>query len=156
MSDYKRQLLEKQKLRAQYNIREKQLVNAYKKATRLPGKTSDNLIQMLERRLDAFVLRAGFAPTIFSARQYVSHGHFQVNGKKVTIPSYVLSPNDVVSVKPKSQKLIMFANVLDSASPPEYISLAKENWSATLVSMPNVQDIPVICDVLQIVELYSK
>ena len=119
MSDYKRQLLEKQKLRAQYNIREKQLVNLYQKASRMSGKGGDNLLQMLERRLDAFVLRSGFAPTIYAARQYVSHGHFQVNGKKVTIPSYLVSPNDVVSIKARSRKLAMFANVLDSASPPE-------------------------------------
>ncbi len=156
MSDYKRQLLEKQKLRAQYNIREKQLVNFYKRASRMSGRTGDNLLQMLERRLDAFVLRSGFASTIYAARQYVSHAHFEVNGKRVTIPSYLVGPNDVVSVRSKSRKLLMFANVLDSASPPEYISLAKEEMSATLVSVPPVQDIPVICDVSQVIEFYSR
>ena len=156
MSDYKRQLLEKQKLRAQYNIREKQLRLYYKKSSRMSGKSGDNLLQMLERRLDAVVLRSGFASTIFAARQYVSHGHFQVNGKKVTIPSYIVSPNDVVSVKPRSRKLVMFANVLDSASPQPYLSLAKEDMSSTLINVPAVEEIPVICDVSQVVEFYSR
>ena len=156
MSDYKRQLLEKQKLRAQYNVREKQLRLFYERASKLPGKSGDNLLQMLERRLDAFVLRAGFAPTIFAARQLVSHAHFQVNGKKVNIPSYVLSANDVVSLKPKSRKLAIFANVLDSVSPPEYITLAKEEMSATLVTVPRAEDIPIICDISQVVEFYSR
>jgi small subunit ribosomal protein S4 len=143
MSDYKRQLLEKQKLRAQYNIRERQLRNYYRKAVSMRGKSGDHLLQMLERRLDA-------------ARQYVSHGHFQVNGKRVVTPSYVVSPNDIVALKAKSRKLTVFANVMDAASPPSYISLNKEEMSASLISLPNIEDISVIFDISQVVEFYSR
>lgn len=156
MSDYKRQLIEKQKLRAQYNIREQQLRNYFKKAIAKPGKSGDHLLRMLETRLDAIVLRAGFAPTIYAARQYVSHAHFQINGKRVTSPAHTVKPNDVISVKPKSRKLAMFANVLDSASPPPYISLNKEEISASLISTPAIEDIPVIFDISQVVEFYSR
>ena len=156
MSDYKKQLLEKQKLRAQYNIRERQLRNYYKKAIAKTGKSGDHLLQMLETRIDSLVMRAGFASTIYAARQYVSHAHFQINGKRVTSPSHTVKPNDIISVKPKSRKLVMFANVLDSASPPPYISLNKEEMSASLVSMPAVEDIPIIFDISLVVEFYSR
>jgi small subunit ribosomal protein S4 len=156
MSDYKRQMLEKQKLRAQYNIRERQLRAYYEKAVRKPGRSGDHLLQMLERRLDAVVFRAGFAPTIYAARQYVSHAHFQVNGKRVTTASFVVKPNDIVSIKPKSRKMVVFANILDSASPPPYISLNKEEMSASFIGLPTIEDIPVIFDISQVVEFYSR
>ena len=156
MSDYKRQLVEKQRLRAQYNIREKQLRLYYKKATRMKGRAGDNLLQILERRLDAIVLRSGFASTVYAARQYATHGHFQVNGKRVNVPSYIVEPNDVISVKPKSRALLIFKDVLDSASPPPYLSVAKDDMSVTLLNIPSVEEIPVLCDVSQVVEFYSR
>jgi small subunit ribosomal protein S4 len=156
MSDYKKQLLEKQKLRAQYNIRERQLRNYFRKAISKPGKSGDHLLRMLETRLDSLVLRSGFASTIYAARQYVSHAHFQINGKRVTSPSHTVKPNDVISVKPRSRKCVMFANVLDSASPPPYISLNKDEMSASLVGTPAIEDIPVIFDISQVVEFYSR
>jgi ribosomal protein S4 len=95
MSVYKTQLFEKQKIRFQYNISERQMRNYYIKASTQHGNTGDNLIHLLECRLDAVTLRSGFAPTIYAARQAVGHGHILVNGKKVNIPSYQVKPNDV-------------------------------------------------------------
>ena len=103
-SDYGVQLLEKQRLRFQYNVSESQLRKAYKQATRMPGSTGDNLVQLLETRMDCLVLRAGLAPTIYAARQYVTHGHFRLNGKKATIPSQRLKVGDVITVREKSQQ----------------------------------------------------
>lgn len=105
LSDYGRQLLEKQRLRLQYNVHERQMRNYFREASRLAGNTGDNLIQLLESRLDALVYRAGFAPTIYAARQYVRHGHIEVNGKKVDIPSYRVKPNDVIQVREKVASL---------------------------------------------------
>ena len=98
VSEYKKQLVEKQRLRAQYNVSERQLQNTFAEATRKEGHTGVALLQLLEMRLDAVVLRAGFARTIFAARQAVSHGHFTVNGKRSTIPSRRLQPGDVVAL----------------------------------------------------------
>src|SRR5690606_2423411 len=102
-SEYHKQLLEKQRLRAQYGISESQLRALYRKATRLRGNTGERLLQLLERRLDAVALRAGFAPTIFAARQLVAHGHFDVNGRRSTVPSHRIQPTDVITLRPKSR-----------------------------------------------------
>src|SRR5690242_14706960 len=99
-SDYQVRLLEKQRLRHQYNISEAQMRRAYDDAHRGEGKTGENLVSLLERRLDAVVHRAGFTRTIYQARQLVAHGHFQVDGKKVDRPGYRLKPGQVVTVKP--------------------------------------------------------
>jgi small subunit ribosomal protein S4 len=107
-SAYKEQLLEKQRLRAQYNVSEKQMRIYFAKARQRSGLTSVNLIQLLESRLDAVVLHGGLAITIYAARQYVSHGHIQVNGRKVNIPSYQLKPGDEVSVRRRSRHLDCF------------------------------------------------
>jgi len=125
MSDYARQLLEKQKLRFQYNVSERQMVNYFKKASRFTGNTGDILLQLLESRLDALVYRAGFAPTIYAARQLVTHGHILVNGKRVNVPSYNVRPNSVVSVKESSRKIPMIMDSLRLVQPPPYIELAK-------------------------------
>ena len=105
-SDYKVRLLEKQRLRAQYDVSERQLVRAYERASKVQGKTGEALIIELERRLDALVLRSGIARTIYQARQMVTHGHIQVNGKKVSIPSYRVLPGKEVRVDPSSRELI--------------------------------------------------
>lgn len=155
-SDYANQLLEKQRLRFQYNIHERQMQNYMKKASGLTGNTGINLMQILERRLDAFVLRAGFAKTIYAARQYVRHRHILVNGRRVDIPSYLLSPNDVVSVRPQSRKLECFQEALRLGRAPAYINLSKPEMSAQLLYLPQREEIPVICNVNFVVEYYNR
>lgn len=156
MSDYKRQLLEKQKLRAQYNIHERQMRNYYRKASRKTGSTADNLIQLLESRLDAMVLRGGLARTIYQARQFVNHGHIAVNGKRVDIPSYQVRTGDVVSVVEGSRKIPGFTQSLRSARPPGYVSLSKPDLAVTLLNLPLRDDVQVICEISQVIEYYSR
>ena len=105
LSDYAKQLLEKQRLRLQYNLHERQMTNYIKKASRIQGNKVDILVQLLEQRLDSLVYRAGLARSIYAARQYVRHGHILINGKKVDMPAYAVQPNDVITVKEKSRKL---------------------------------------------------
>jgi small subunit ribosomal protein S4 len=156
VSDYKKQLVEKQKLRLQYNISEKQMLNYYKKSTRRTGNTSDNLATMLETRLDSLVFRGGLARTIYAARQYVNHGHIEVNGKRVNIPSYQVKVNDVVSVRSKSRKIEMFNDAVKSARPPEYLSISKPELSVSLLSQPEREKIPVVCEFSLVIEYYSR
>jgi small subunit ribosomal protein S4 len=156
MSDYGRQLLEKQRLRYQYNIPEKQLRNYFKKALSKHGNTGDILIRMLETRLDACVLRAGLAKTIYAARQYVSHEHFQVNGVKVKSPGFQLKPGDTLQVKEGSRKLACFREALSQAVPPVYLQVSKDELKAQLVSLPKREEIPVECDLGQVIEFYSR
>ena len=156
-SVYGRQLLEKQRLRFQYNVSERQMRNYFRKALRSKGKTGEVLVQFLESRLDAIVLRAGFARTIFAARQYVGHGHIEVNGKRVDIPSYQVKPGDVISVKEKSRKLAPILEAMASVSPPQkYVERDWINMRATFAYLPTREEIPVIADENAIVEFYSK
>ncbi|MFC4333712.1 30S ribosomal protein S4 [Salininema proteolyticum] len=160
-SDYKNQLMEKQRLRAQYNISEKQLRNAYEEATRRPGKTGEVLVQILESRLDAFVLRAGFARTVYQARQFVNHGHFTVNGRKVDIPSYRLKPGDFVQVKKGSRSSAAFEAAAAGewaaeGQTPAYIEAHLSGLIARFLSVPERSQVPVVCDEQLIVEFYSK
>ena len=151
------QLLEKQRLRFQYNISEKQLVRAYKTATRMPGSTGDNLLQILETRMDALVLRAGFAPTIYAARQMVTHGHFMLNGKKATIPSMRLKPGDVITVRERSRKSPLFATeILPRGEVAKYMTFDVNKLSARFESVPSREEIPVICAEHLVVEFYSR
>lgn len=155
-SDYAVQLLEKQRLRFQYNVSERYLQQAFARATRRPGATGEVLIQLLERRLDTLVLRAGFAPTIFAARQYVTHGHFLVNGRKATIPSQRLTPGDVISVRPRSRTMVMF-NELRTSAPVSPFMLNEDGGMAARFSyLPERHEIPVICDLQLVVEFYSR
>lgn len=117
-SDYGKQLMEKQRLRLQFNISEKQMVNYYKKATKITGNTADILVRLLEQRLDNIVYRSGFASSIYASRQFVSHGHILVNGKKVDIASYYVKPGDVISIKEKSRKMEVFQNAIRSSAAP--------------------------------------
>lgn len=157
MSDYKRQLLEKQKLRFQYNIRdEKQLRRYYEKASRKKGVTAENLIQLLESRLDSLVLRGGLAKTIYQARQWVVHGHVQVNGKPVDLPAYSLQAGDVVSVHPQSRKIDGFHAAMQQAHPTDYVQLSKGDLSVILLRVPTREEVPIQCDVVQVIEYYSK
>jgi small subunit ribosomal protein S4 len=156
LSDYKRQLVEKQKLRAQYNIHERQLRNYFDKAQHKKGNTGENLVQMLEMRLDAVVLRGGLARTIYAARQFVTHGHILVNGQRVDVPGYTVKAGDVISVKPKSQQLPAVQEALADAQPISYLSLDRNTASVTVLSIPPREMIPVICDVPLVIEYYSR
>lgn len=155
-SDYGRQLMEKQRLRLQYNISESHMRKNYKEATRLPGNTADLMIQLLESRLDSLVLRAGFASTIYAARQYVSHGHIFVNGKRVNIPSYKIKVNDVISVKEKSRNLDCFQDAIRNTSAPEYLEVSKADFSAKFAYIPSREEVPIQCETQLVVEYYSR
>lgn len=157
-SVYGKQLLEKQRLRFQYNVSERQMRNYFEKALRKKGKTGEVLVQQLETRLDAFVLRAGLARTIYAARQFVGHGHIEINGKRVDIPSCQVKIGDVVSVKEKSRTNVHIVEAVDySPPPPDYIERKRPGgFEATLLRIPTREEIPVICDENMIVEFYSK
>ena len=156
MSPYKMQLMEKQKLRAQYNIHERQMRIYYKKAARR-GDMVNSLVQFLEARLDAVVLRGGLARSIYGARQYVNHGHILVDGKKVDIPSFRVKPGQKVSVRPKSQRMNCFQEALDSAAPPPpYIERDKKAFSVVFSYDPQREEVPVICEVPLVIEFCSR
>ena len=156
MSPYKTQLLEKQKLRAQYNIHERQMRIYYKKAAQ-KGDMVNSLVHLLEARPDAVVLRGGLARSIYGARQYVNHGHIMVDGKKVDIPSYRVKPGQKISVKPKSQRMACFQEALDSATPPPpYIERDKKSFSVVYTYDPQREEVPVICEVPLVIEFYSR
>src|SRR5690606_36221678 len=124
MSDFGLQLRAKQKLKGYYgDLTEKQFGRIYDEAARLRGDTSENLIGLLERRLDAIVYRAKFVPTVFASRQFINHGHVLVNGKRVNIPSYLLKDGDVVEVKPKSREMALVLEAVNSSERdvPDYI-----------------------------------
>ncbi|MBO2446195.1 30S ribosomal protein S4 [Actinomadura barringtoniae] len=158
-SDYKIRLREKQRLRAQYNIREAQLRNAFAKASKVEGKTGEALIVDLERRLDALVLRAGFARTIYQARQFVVHRHVLVNGRRVDRPSYRLRPGDVITIAERSHSMVPFqvaATGANTENVPAYLDVRHDALAAQLTRLPERREIPVICDEQLVVEHYSR
>jgi small subunit ribosomal protein S4 len=158
-SDYKLRLREKQRLRAQYNIGESQLRRAIDHASRTPGKTGDALLAELETRLDAVVLRAGFARTIYQARQAVSHGHVWVDGAKVDKPSYRVRPGQVVEIAGRSKNLLPFvvaATGEHTAIVPAYLAVDTAALRARLERLPTRPEIPVSCDERLVVEYYSR
>lgn len=155
-SDYGVQLLEKQRLRFQYNVSEGYLSRTYETADRQSGPTGDNLLQLLERRLDNLVLRAGLAPTIYAARQYVTHGHFHLNGKKATIPSMRLKPGDVITVRDKSRKSPLFSDTESGGQVSPYMTVDSGNYSARFDYIPTRDEIPIICAEHLVVEFYSR
>jgi small subunit ribosomal protein S4 len=156
VSDYAKQLLEKQRLRLQYNLHERQMTNTIEKASRIQGNKVDILVQLLERRLDALVFRAGLARSIYAARQYVRHGHILVNGNKVDMPAYSVDPNDVIEVKEKSRKLEAFQEAIRSSSPPPYLDVSKADFSAKFLYLPPREEVPVVCEVPLVIEYYSR
>ncbi|WP_030169726.1 30S ribosomal protein S4 [Spirillospora albida] len=158
-SDYKVRLREKQRLRAQYNIREAQLRNAFAKAAKVEGKTGEVLIGDLERRLDALVLRSGFARTIYQARQFVVHRHILVNGRRVDRPSYKLRPGDVITVAERSRAIDAFRIAAAGGhtdSVPPYLEVRHDALTARLARLPERSEIPVVCDEQLVVEHYSR
>ncbi|HOD17850.1 MAG TPA: 30S ribosomal protein S4 [Candidatus Cloacimonadota bacterium] len=159
VSDYGMHLREKQKLRLTYCLLEKQFHNYFVKAEKMSGITGDNLLQLLERRLDNVVYRLGFAVTRMQARQFVNHGHFEVNGKKVDIPSYLVKPGDVIQVREKSRNNKMILDAMErteTTSPYSWLTVNKEQMNGQFLSVPAVAEIPTTVDVRLIVEFYSK
>ena len=156
VSGYKKQLVEKQRLRAQYNISERQMQNAFAEAIRQTGNTGVRLLQLLEMRLDAVVLRAGFVRTIYAARQAVVHGHVLVNGQKVDRPSRRLKPGDVVSLADKSRDKVAFTVPLEVARPPAYLELDRDARKARIREIPEREQIPVQCEASLVIEYYSR
>jgi small subunit ribosomal protein S4 len=158
-SDYKVRLREKQRLRAQYNIREAQLRNAFAKADKAGGKTGDVLLADLECRLDALVLRSGFARTIYQARQFVVHRHVLVNGRRVDRPSYRLRPGDVITIAERSRRLDAFQIAAaggHAETVPPYLDVRHDALAAQLTRLPERKEIPVVCDEQLVVEHYSR
>jgi small subunit ribosomal protein S4 len=155
-SDFSKQLLEKQRLRAQYSLTERRLRNYVRRATRAKGVTGEVLVQILESRLDAFVLRAGFARTIYAARQLVTHGHFTVDGMNINLPGHELKPGQVVAVRERSRRLTLFKDGLETAHPPVYIALEPDALRARFASYPARADTPVICEEQLVIEYYSR
>jgi len=161
MSDFGIQLRAKQKLKGYYgNIQEKQFRKIYEEASRRKGNTAENLVGILESRLDAVVYRAKFVPTVFAARQFVNHGHVQVNGRRVNIPSYRVRPGDVVEVREKSRNMALVLEALESGERdiPDYIALDPKAMKATYVRAPELADIPyaVKMEPNLVVEYYSS
>ena len=160
-SDYGIQLQAKQKLKGYYgNINERQFRNIYKKAAMQKGDTGENLIGLLERRLDAVVYRARFSTTIFSARQLINHGHVKVNGKKVNIGSYIVSEEDTIEIRDKSKQLafIDIALANKERETPEYILMDEKNKKVTFVRTPKFEEVPypVVMEPNLVIEYYSR
>ena len=161
LSDFGQQLRAKQKLKGYYgNISERQFFRLYDEATRLKGSPSEHLIGLLERRLDAIVYRAKFVPTVFAARQFVSHGHVTVNGRRVTIPSYRVRINDVIEVTEKARQLPLVLEALKSAErdTPDYVDVDQNKFIAKLTRVPALSDVPypVTMEPNLVVEFYSR
>ncbi|MBS7805741.1 30S ribosomal protein S4 [Rhizobiales bacterium TNE-4] len=161
MSDFGTQLRAKQKLKGYYgNISEKQFRGYYEEALRLKGDSGENLIGLLERRLDAVVYRAKFVATVFAARQFINHGHIRVNGKRVNIASYQVKPGDVVEVKQASKQLaiVLEANALAERDVPDYIEADHNKQTAKFVRIPTLADVPyaVQMEPSLVVEFYSR
>ena len=157
-SDYSTRLLEKQRLRAQYDVSETQLRRAFDRARRTGGKTGEALIQDLESRLDATVLRAGFARTIYQARQFVTHQHVLVNGRRVDRPSYRLRPGDWISIAERSRPKDPFRVAASGAhaQPPAYLEVRLAELTARVERVPAREEVPVVCEEQLVVEYYSR
>ena len=160
-SDYGIQLQAKQKLKAYYgNINERQFRNIYRKALSKRGDTSENLIALLETRLDTVVYRAKLAPTVFAARQLINHGHIKVNKKRVNVSSYLLKDTDQIEVNEKSKKLNVIDGSIQSKEReiPEYIQLDGKSKSVKLVRVPKFSEVPypVIMEPNLVIEYYSR
>ena len=161
ISDFGTQLRAKQKLKGYYgNITEKQFLRTYEEADRRKGNTSENLIALLETRLDAFVYRTKFVPTVWAARQFVNHGHVLVNGKRVNIASYRVMPDDVVEVRERSRNMALVLEALQSPERdvPDYIELDAKAMRARLVRLPESAEVPypVKMEPNLVIEYYSS
>ena len=160
VSEYGTQLREKQKARAIYGVLERQFRNYYRKATRLEGVTGDRLLQLLESRLDNVVYRLGFADSRRQSRQIVGHGHIQVNGKKVNIPSYQVKAGDRISWRDQSKKTGLFEIVSNGMGAnsviPSWLNVDSDKAVGEVVTLPKTSDVELSIDTRQIVEYYSR
>ena len=159
MREYGLQMREKQKTKRYYGVLEKQFVNYFEEADRKEGMTGENLICLLERRLDNVVYRMGFAASHKEARQLVLHGHFTVNGKKVNIPSLIIKAGDVIAVKEASRDSVKFkalAEAAATANAPKWLEVKAEAMTATVLTLPAREDVDFDFNEQLIVELYSK
>ncbi|MDE5933230.1 MAG: 30S ribosomal protein S4 [Lachnospiraceae bacterium] len=159
VSEYGLQLREKQKAKFIYGVLEKPFRNYYKKAERMKGMTGENLMVMLESRLDSIVFRLGFARTRREARQVVGHKHFMVNGKTVSIPSYQVKAGDVIEIREKAKSLQRYKDILEVTGGrlvPEWLEVDQEAMKGTVKYLPTREMIDVPVDEMLIVELYSK
>lgn len=160
-SDFGQQLKAKQKLKGYYaSISERQFIKIYKEAANMKGSTSEGLIGLLERRLDAVVYRAKFVPTVFAARQFVSHGHVSVNGRRVTIPSYRIRVGDVIELREKAKQMALVLESVKSAERdiPDYIDADHGKMTVKLARVPALSDVPypVQMEPNLVVEFYSR
>ena len=159
ISEYGMQLREKQKAKFIYGVLEKPFLNYYKKAEKMKGMTGENLMVMLESRLDSIIFRLGFARTRREARQIVDHKHVLVNGKSVNIPSYLVKAGDVIEIREKSKSLTRYKEILEATNGrlvPEWLEADRDALKGTVVQLPTREAIDVPVDEMLIVELYSK
>jgi small subunit ribosomal protein S4 len=160
-SDFGTQLMAKQKLKGYYgNIGERQFRKLYEEAARRRGDTGENLVGLLERRLDAVVYRMKLAPTVFASRQFVNHGHVTVNGKRVNIASYLVKDNDVIEVKQKSKQLaiVLEASQSSERDVPDYVEIDHQSMKGKYIRAPKLADVPypVQMEPNLVVEYYSR
>jgi small subunit ribosomal protein S4 len=156
-SEYRQQLREKQRARRYYQLLERQFRNYYQKASRQPGVTGENLLRLLERRLDNVVVRLGFAASRRQARQLIRHGHFQVNGRRVDIPSYQVRPGEVISVKEGSRGTAVIRDATElTATVPPWLQADHDSLTAKVLRLPERDEISAPVQEQLIVELYSK
>jgi len=158
ISEYGEQLREKQKLRKTYGMLEKQFLNYFKRASGQSGRTGENLLRLLETRLDTVVLRLGFVNAPRSARQFVRHGHVLVNGRRVDYPSYQVKVGDVIQIRDRGTSRQRAAEALEARSHevPSWLQLNKNEFRAEVLRLPNRDDIDVSVDISMVVGLYSK
>jgi small subunit ribosomal protein S4 len=158
-SDYGVQLREKQKVKRMYGLLEKQLRRTFEQASRMKGRTGENLLLLLERRLDNVVYRLGYTTSRAEARQLVKHGHFAVNGKKAATPSILVKPGWTIEVRDRSKEVTRIAGALETAegrAVPQWLEVEKEAMKGTVKAMPQREDITLPIDEQLIVELYSR
>ena len=160
-SDFGQQLMAKQKLKGYYgNITEKQFRKVYEEANRKKGNTAENMIGLLEQRLDMVVYRAKFVPTVFSARQFVNHGHVKVNGVKTNIPSFRVKPGDIIEVREKSKNMALVLEALQMSERdiPDYVDVDPKKMAAALIRVPEFSDVPYAAQMEPnlVVEFYSS
>jgi small subunit ribosomal protein S4 len=158
-SDYHRQLREKQKVRRIYGVLERQFRRYFREAERKPGLTAENLLALLERRLDNVVYRLGFADSRAQGRQLVQHGHFVLNGRRTNIPSCLVREGDVIAVREGSRKRTYFkerSQVLDGQRVPQWLDLEPQALSARVVGMPSREDVEIPINENLVVEYYSR
>ena len=157
LSEYGQQLLEKQKIMFSYGLRENQLRRIFKESLKKKTAMIDSVINLLERRLDNVVYRMGFAPSRIMARQYVSHGHIMVNGRKVTIPSFYVKVGDVITIRPESASRLIFKDLSSSIKKheaPSWLALDKDKVEGRIKSLP--QDVEMPFDINLVVDFYSR